>query len=241
MGFLVQVNPESLLRQAQDGNRSSRDTLICKYTPFIIKTASSVCGRYLRMGEDDEVSVSLIAFDEAIDKYDKTRGVAFLTFAQRVIQRRLIDHFRREGKANRAIPVSELVDPDNESHGLAVVDAKQATGLFREQQTVEARRDEIERFQVKLRDYGLSFQILTEVSPKHRDARQAAMEVARLIATDELLTAHLRKRKELPMKELETRARVSRKTLERQRRYILAIALVLIDDYPYLSEYIKNK
>ncbi|MHB1125463.1 MAG: RNA polymerase sigma-I factor [Bacillota bacterium] len=238
MGFLVQMNPESLLRQAQDGNRSSRDTLIRKYTPFIVKTASSVCGRYLRVGEDDEISVSLIAFNEAIDKYDRTKGVAFLTFAQRVIQRRLIDHFRREGRANQIIPVSELVDPENEFHGLTMIDAKQATGLFREQQTVEERREEIIRFQSRLRDYGLSFEMLSRISPKHRDARQAAIEVARLIVDDDILATHLKERKELPMKELEKRVRVSRKTLERQRRYIMAIALVLLDDFPYLREYL---
>lgn len=44
--------------------------------------------------------------------------------------------------------------------------------------------------------------------------------------------------KSLPLKELVDEVGVSRKTLERQRKYIIAIALVLIGDFELLREYI---
>jgi RNA polymerase sigma factor len=34
--------------------------------------------------------------------------------------------------------------------------------------------------------------------------------------------------------------KVSRKTIERNRKYIIAIALILIGDYVYLKDYIKG-
>lgn len=42
------------------------------------------------------------------------------------------------------------------------------------------------------------------------------------------------------MKELTRHVKVSKKTLERNRKYILAIFIILSEDYIYLKEYIKT-
>ena len=54
---------------------------------------------------------------------------------------------------------------------------------------------------------------------KHKDARARALEVAKTLASSPELMAFLTKRKALPLKELEKVVGVSRKTLERQRKY----------------------
>jgi RNA polymerase sigma factor len=46
--------------------------------------------------------------------------------------------------------------------------------------------------------------------------------------------------KRLPIKQLEKMVDVSRKTIERNRKYIIAIALILASDYVYMKDYIKG-
>jgi len=58
------------------------------------------------------------------------------------------------------------------------------------------------------------------------------------VAEDPALAGHLLNRRELPLKQLERRVDVSRKTLERQRKYIIAVALLLLEDFIYLRGYI---
>jgi RNA polymerase sigma factor len=43
----------------------------------------------------------------------------------------------------------------------------------------------------------------------------------------------------LPIKELLEVAEVSRKTLERNRKYIIAVAIIHNGPYPYLREYLQ--
>jgi RNA polymerase sigma factor len=48
------------------------------------------------------------------------------------------------------------------------------------------------------------------------------------------------RKKQLPIKQLQNMAEVSRKTIERNRKYIIAVAIILAGDYVYLKEYIKG-
>jgi len=52
------------------------------------------------------------------------------------------------------------------------------------------------------------------------------------------LAQHLLTRRELPLKQLEEQVGVSRKTLERQRKYIIAVTLILLEDFYHLRRYI---
>ncbi|MNY74892.1 RNA polymerase sigma factor SigI [compost metagenome] len=45
-------------------------------------------------------------------------------------------------------------------------------------------------------------------------------------------------KRQLPIKELLMQVQVSRKTLERNRKYLIAIALIFNGPYPYLRDYL---
>jgi len=72
------------------------------------------------------------------------------------------------------------------------------------------------------------------------DARQNAMKVAKTLIEDETLKEVFFQKKRLPIKQLEKRVEVSRKTIERNRKYIMAMAIILSGDYVYLRDYIKG-
>jgi len=228
---------ERLLEPARAGDAAAREELIRAYTPLVLRVGSQVSGRYLTVGRDEEVSVGLIALNEAIDRFDPDKGSAFIPFAEMVIRRRLVDFYRRN--AGRAeVPLSELTTEDDAGNPLQGLEMQEAIAAHQRQVEAEERRQEIARYARRLAEFGIRFSDLVEVSPKHVDARDRAIAIARLVAEDPVLAGHLLSRRELPLKLLERRVDVSRKTLERQRKYIIAVALLLLEDFVYLRGYV---
>ncbi len=251
MGFLFrnssnegeQADYKTLVREAQSGSHGAREKLIKRYSPFVLKITSKMCGRFVRMGEDDEVSIGLMAFNEAIDCFDDNKNVSFLTFAETVIKRRLVDYFRKEQNNSKLIPMSSFErddEDDNNESTLYYIEAKQSRESFNEASLAAERKEEIMLYNRKLSEFGLSFAELVRVSPKHEDARERAIEVAHLISADQELKDYLIRKKELPLKTIEEKVDISRKTLERQRKYIIAITLILINDFTHLRQYVDR-
>lgn len=232
-----------MVSRAQGGDLLARDHLIRAYTPFIMRTASSSARRYVTVGRDDEASIALLAFNEAISGFSSEKSRSFFAFAETVIRRRLIDYFRRNEARAREIPFSSLMteDEDGELTCSSVSRAeftKACTEVVARDEAWE-RREEILQYKGLLSDYGIRFDDLVADCPKHADARDRAMEVARLVSATPELLLHLQTRKELPLKALGGLVSVSRKTLERQRRYIIALCIIIVEDLRFLREYVK--
>ncbi|MDI3257497.1 MAG: RNA polymerase sigma factor SigI [Kyrpidia sp.] len=227
-----------LLAKAKAGDNGVREQLLRKYIPFVAKSASRASSRYISRGEDDEFSIALAAFNEAIDRYDGNRGSSFLGFADTVIRRRLIDYFRSREVRVPDIPMAEFEAGDDEEHPYNRIEIQKSLEIYEAHQTEAARREEIERYSAWLAEFGISLEELVELSPKHADARWNAMQVAKVIASRQAFSEYLLQKKSLPLKDLVEEVGMSRKTLERQRKYIIAIALILIGDFEMLREYI---
>lgn len=230
----------SLVIKAQEGDELIREQLISEYRPFYLRVASQVSKKYLMLGRDDEASIAMSAFDEAILAYNPKAGASFLSFAEIVIRRRMVDYFRRRSRSKDEIPLSSLETDDNEESVIRKIESKEAFGVIQLQYEAEERREEIFRLNQLLSDYGIMFSDLVKLAPKHQDARDRALKVARLLASNPKLLRYLTERKALPLKELEKMVEVSRKTLERQRKYIITLTLVLIGEFNYLQEYLKR-
>jgi RNA polymerase sigma factor len=249
LGFLLSLSgnsapPDSsaldkLLAAARGGDKQAREDLIRQYTPLALRVGSQVSGRYLQVGRDEEVSVGLLALNEAVDRFDPERGASFISFAEMVIKRRLIDFYRRQ-KGKVEIPLSELESEDDEGNTLQHVEQREAVERFALQQEADDRKHEIVRYTRRLAEFGIRFSELVEISPKHEDARERALEAAKLVARNPLFAEHMQTKKELPLKQLEERVGVSRKTLERQRKYIIAVALIMLEDFYHLRQYIAG-
>ena len=62
--------------------------LLERHKAFIIRIVSRMTGRYVYVEHDDEFSIALAAFAEAVERYEREKG-DFLSFAKLVIQSRL--------------------------------------------------------------------------------------------------------------------------------------------------------
>lgn len=229
-----------LVLAAQNGDSLAREKVLQDYRPFYLRVASSSCRKYLVLGRDDEASIAMIAFNEAIDSYNTEGGASFLSFAEIVIKRRMVDFFRRQSRRADEIPLSSFESEENEDGIIQKIESKEAHAVLQIQEEAEERREEIFRLDQLLSHYGIRFSELVKISPKHQDARDRALQVARVIVNDPELLAHLTSKKSLPLKELEERVVVSRKTLERQRKYIITLTLILIGDFYHLQEYLNR-
>ncbi|MBQ8401937.1 MAG: hypothetical protein IJX14_08410, partial [Clostridia bacterium] len=72
------------------------DDFIREYIPFI-RAEASKCIQRLCTEQDDEYSIAMIAFHEAITGYERSRG-NFLRYAAMLIRSRIIDYSRKESR-----------------------------------------------------------------------------------------------------------------------------------------------
>ena len=86
------------------------DELIRQYLPFIKAETAKFIKRIPLEGHDDELSVAMFAFYEAMLSYQRGRG-SFLKLASVSIRNRLIDYARKEqrhtGTVSLDTPVSD--------------------------------------------------------------------------------------------------------------------------------------
>lgn len=233
-------NVEALVIQAKFGNKEVHHELLSSYTPFMKKTASFVCKRYISE-QDDEYSIAMLAFNEAIEHYELGKNASFLTFAHLLIRRKLIDFIRKESR-RKEIHIGQIPFENKDlQDSFDILESSHSFEQFTAKQQAEERRHQIAVFESLLKPYGLSFQELVKVSPSHEDSRQTAIQIAQIIVeTDEFYEMLLNK-KRLPMKELEELVNVSRKTIERHRKYIVAIVILLKSDLHYIKDYLKGR
>ena len=229
------VNDAAL--RAKD-NARAREELIQANEQTILRTAAAVSRHYVGRS-DDEWSVALCAFNRAIDLYDGTKG-DFLPFAQMLIRRELVDAWRQEARHAPEMSVAPEVfdgssDPDED-------DGSVYLAVVRESMEASQRslHDEIVAANAMLEEYGFRFFDLTECSPQQeKTRRECAIAIRGLLRDPPLLVSLLRQNRKLPMAELYKLSGVSRKTLDRYRKYIIMAALILSDDYPQLAGYLK--
>ncbi|MBU5465619.1 RNA polymerase sigma-I factor [Virgibacillus sp. MSJ-26] len=222
---------------AQQGDLDILNHLLKAYQPFIAKCVSGVCKRYIDPEQDDEFSIGLSAFHSAIETFSPDKGSSFLSFAKLVITRRIIDDIRAKQRYPDSVSLDETFDAEKMENPREIKAVKDA---YKEEQDIWYRRQEILDFQKKLAAYKISLSELTEVAPKHKDARESAIRTARILFNDADMKQYVHKKKRLPMKDLVKKVDVSKKTLERNRKYILAIFIVLDKEYLYLNDYLKG-
>lgn len=212
------------------------NNFITEYKPFITKSVQEHVGRFVEYGRDDELSVGLMAFEEAIRSYDMDKG-SFLTFAKNVIKRRLIDEYRKEKKHNNTIPLSSFYD-ENEDKQIDITE-KQAIIASKELDESSVRKLEILDIQKELSEYEISFFDLPNISPKHAETKIIYKEMINAVINSSDLLNTLKSKKYLPIAQIEKITGIHRKKIERARKYIIAVSIILTGDYKYIQNFIN--
>jgi len=210
----------------------AREDFLTKSQTFIRHVANQACFRSLEWGRDEELSEALIAFNEAIDLFVADKGVPFLAYARVLIKRRLIDYYRKQ-----QLRQTSSLDQEDIGRGIEI---HLSLDEFQEKEQCWERAAEIQQFAKALAAFKLTFQDLVTVSPKHRDSRETLLRAARELAFDTDLWPQTERTGKVPMQALRLKTQIHPKVLERGRKYILAVALLMANqhDYIYLREYV---
>lgn len=209
---------------------------INEYKPFIASCVEKAIGRYVFYGQDDELSIALIAFAEAIKAFDSTRG-SFLSFAQNVIKRRIIDYYRKENRHIKTVYINEYTNEDEEDER-DLTDVR-ALDEYSKEEVCEYRRLEIEQLKEELNEWGISFFDLPDVSPKHANTRRIYSEIIRFLLSSDDIIKQIKNKKTLPIIEIEKTLKIPRKKIDRGRKYIIAAIIISTGDYEFIKEYIS--
>lgn len=213
------------------------NTLIKQNELFIIKCASVVTHHYITKS-DDEWSIALTAFVQAITNYDLSKG-SFLKFAELVIRRRLVDYIRVQSKHSMEISIDPILfdtEPEEEDTDVSI---RLAVANEVSQESNQTIRLEITTINDTFYNYGFSFYDLTNCSPHAKKTKIACAKAVNFMLNNQILLNELKSTKQLPLKIIEKNSKVPRKILERHRKYIIAAIEILSGEYPNLAEYLR--
>lgn len=216
-------------------DKNYTDIFLKEYEFFILKTANNVTGKYVTKS-DDQWSVSLSAFHEAIEAYSYEKG-NFLSFSELVIKRRLFDYIKKQSKHFCEITINpHIFESESEEEDANLKQEVMSKVAIKHDNDAKL---EIEAISEILRGYGFSFFDLVNVSPKAKKTKLVCAKAILYITQNYILLDDMKRSKLLPIKVLENNLKLPRKILERHRKYIIAGAEIISGDYPILSEYLR--
>lgn len=232
----MKSDSHQIIAQVYKAKTDSRaaDELISSYMPFI----KSETAKFLKRPpdpSDDELSIAMFAFYEAVRSYTKSRG-AFLNFAALQIRSRLIDNYRREKRNKGQISL----DSSDEEQTDLLETIPDGSNEYEASELREATRQEIEELTAQMTDFGVSMTDVADNSPRQsRTVESCRRAIAYARSHPDILEDFLRT-KRVPIARLAEGAAVDRKSLERHRRYLVAVLLICTNGYEILRGHIMQ-
>lgn len=211
------------------------DDLIQSYIPFILAEASKTIGKKCT-DADDEFSIGMIAFHEAILGFSRDKG-AFLPYASMLIKNRIIDYHRKERRHLGLISLQESEDEESDTLLDRIADPK---NTIEERINLNATQQEIEELSKVMADFGVSFVDVADNAPKQERTMEACKLAIRYAIEHPQLLDDLLQSKKLPLAALVNGSMVERKTLERHRKYILVMLLIQTNGYEIIRGHLQH-
>lgn len=178
----------------------------------------------------------MITFHEAIGGYTRTRG-AFLKYAAMLIRSRLIDYSRREQWHSRVISLYELAGEGATTLSETLADERNP---HEETAVQDATRMEIEELTRQMREFGVSLSDVADNCPKQQRTLDACRKALQYAKENPELLDDLLMTKKLPIGKLTAGSGVERKTLERHRKYMVALLLIYTNGYDIIRGHLKQ-
>jgi len=211
-----------------NNNNTDVNELIEKHMPFIIKSISDVTGRYVSCENDEELSVGLLGFHEAIERYDNEKG-HFLSYAKLVIGSRIKNYLKSENKHQHS-SLDELLDK-----GLEIKDE-----YLEEEEDNGVLLEQINKLKNEISSFGFSLEDLADEAPKQQATRNNAISLSAEISKEEELTSFMYVKKRLPIKRIVLRFAVTEKVIKRSKKFIISVVIIFDKNLSALKNWIRK-
>ena len=212
------------------------DRLIGSYMPFIKSETAKFLKRPPMEGHDDELSIAMIAFHEAVRGYSRSRG-AFLKYAAMIMKSRLIDYRRKEQRHGNVISLDAPAGEDDAPLSDTIADETDHNEAY---VVREATRAEIEELTRQMREFGVSLSDMADNCPKQQRTLEACRKALWHAKEHPELLDELLKTRRLPIARLSEGSGTERKTLERHRKYMVALLLIYTNGYEIIRGHLTQ-
>ncbi|MFL0194002.1 sigma-70 family RNA polymerase sigma factor [Clostridium sp. WILCCON 0269] len=212
----------------------NRNEFINENKNFIYKCTYSISKKYLQWENDDELSIALIAFNKACDNYSESKG-NFYAYARIIIRNALIDYFRK----NKNSPLLTFDDGD---YMMEKLDNDNSISKFELEFENKNRADEIIELNKELKKYKINFISLVNNSPKHKDTRNAVLDLVFKISNDSEISNSILNNKQLPVKQICMYTGLNKKFIDKWRKYIIVLFTIFNSNkFLYIKSYLNIK
>jgi hypothetical protein len=220
--------------ELKEDQLNTKNAFIEDNKKFIFNVTKNICKKHLHWENDDELSTALITFNNACDTYVEDKG-NFFNYAKVLIKNALIDYFKKSSK-------NVFLIFDHEDKDIEYISCKSPITTYEIQQENLRRREEILAFSEELKKYKLSFEILVDNCPSHKETKDKLLNLAFMCLKESSILEYLHKTKKLPVKQICLLTNSNRKLIEKWRKYILVLLLILSnEEYIYLRSYLNIK
>lgn len=224
------------LKQAKE-DTAYEDEFIKSYLPFIKSETAKFLKRSPDEG-DDELSIAMIAFHEAIQGYDELKG-GFFNYASTLINSRLIDNYRKEKRHSDTISIhSPIGDTDINLEDTLADDyyGNNTEHLVHR----EATKKEIWELVAQMHTFGVSLSDVSMNCPRQQRNKSICLKAMQYAKDNPEILEEFLRTKKLPLSQLSFGSSTARKTLERHRKYLIALLLICTNGYEIIRDHLSQ-
>jgi RNA polymerase sigma factor len=218
-------------------DKKALSSLLEAYLPFIKKAVQRAF--FNRQDRDDYLTEAMLAFTRAVETYRPENGT-FVAYASTVMRNRLIDIARRELRLRNGLLSFSL---QAEGSGIEL-ESEASRRLYERVEEEKALGSEVGDANAEFAAWGFSVEELPEVSPKQKSTRAECSRIVKAILENDDLLSEMLLTHQLPIKKLCERvgvlARFRRKTIDRYRKYIIALVILSRGEYPYIYSFLPD-
>lgn len=217
------------------GDLVEANALIEDYLPLIASVTSGAVGRAVNVGEDDETAIAMVGFHDAIRTYSKIKG-PFVKYASVVMRNRIIDYQRRENRH------SKLRSLDEEMGDVPTLLERipDENDMITQRENRLATRAEIREIAGELQEFGISLTDIAQECPQQERTLLACHRVIAFGKEHPELIRELKEKKRLPVAALCMGSGVERKTVERHRKYIIALLIIYSNGFELIRGHLRE-
>lgn len=154
-----------------------------------------------------------------------------------LIKSRLIDYARKEQRHNHVVSLDAPAGEADITLGETLADE---TEYHEEIASQDATRAEIEELTRQMQDFGICLSDVADNCPKQQRTLDACRQALQYAKENPELLEELLQTKRLPIARLTEGSGVERKTLERHRKYMVALLLIYTNGYEMIRGHLKQ-
>lgn len=200
-----------------------------EHLPFIVKSISKVTKRYVSIENDEEFSIGVLAFHEAMKRYSEDKG-PFLPFANLVISSRIKSYLSKENKRR--------LDPSIESLKEEGIEFSQE--IINPIEDKSHLQDEIKNLKSYIKEFGFDFEDLVDEAPKHKKTRENAISLSENVSKEKPLVVFMYEKKRLPIKRISLQFNVTEKIIKGSKKFIITVIIIFDKNYRNLKLWVKR-